>query len=68
MAITSKKYNLKREVTVLVSQQTNNEGIISASNDHFAREDLGEFQDKHLFSQVVLSKSLLKAFGLQMGP
>ena len=31
-------------------------------------EDWGEFQDKHFFSQVELSKLLLKAFGLQMGP
>ena len=33
------------------------------------QEDWGEFQDKHLFSQVELSKLLLKAFlGLQKGP
>ena len=31
-------------------------------------EDWGKFQDKHFFSQVELSKLLLKAFGLQMGP
>lgn len=39
-----------------------------ASNDHFAQKDWGEFQDKHIFSWVELSKSLLKALGLQKGP
>ena len=39
-----------------------------ASNDHFAQTDWGEFQDKHIFSWVELSKSLLKALGLQKGP
>lgn len=33
-------------------------GTISASNGHFAPGHWGEFQDKHLFSQVELSKSL----------
>ena len=31
---------------------------VSASNGHFAPGDWGEFQDKHLFSQVKLSKLL----------
>ena len=38
------------------------------SDDHFVQEDWGEFQDKHFFSQVELSKLLLKAFGLQKRP
>ena len=46
--------------TVLVSLQT--------SNDHFVRGNWEEFQEKHLFSWVELSKSLLKAFGLRKGP
>ena len=37
-------------------------------SDQFARRDWCEFQDKHLFSRVELSKSLLKAFGPQKGP
>ena len=45
-AIASKKHKLKRGVTALVSSQ-NDKGTISASNDHFARGDWGEFQDKH---------------------
>ena len=63
------KTQIKNGVTVLVSYQNwDNKGIVLASNDHFAQEEWGEFQDKNLFSQVELSKSLLKAFGLQKGP
>ena len=54
VAIASVKHKLKRGVTVLVSWQNDNKGTISASNDHFAQGDWGEFQDKHLFSQVEL--------------
>ena len=52
--------------------QNDNKGTISATNrcydDHFARGDWGEIRDKHLFSRVEFSTSLLKAFGLQKGP
>ena len=47
--------------------QKDNKGTISASNDHFARRDWGEFQEKHLFNRVELSKSFLKAFAPQRG-
>lgn len=33
-------------------------GMISASNGHFGPGDWGDFQEKHLFSQVELSKPL----------
>ena len=58
----------KKGVTVLVSSQKGYKGTSSASSDQFARRDWCEFQDKHLFSRVELSKSLLKAFGPQKGP
>ena len=54
-------------VTVLVSSQNDIKWTISASNDHFARWDWVEFQEKHLFSWTELSKSQLKALGLQNG-
>ena len=54
-------------VTVLVSSQNDIKWTISASNDHFAGWDWGEFQEKHLFSRTELSKSQLKALGLQKG-
>ena len=50
------------------SSKTTKKGIIPTSDDHFVQEDWGEFQDKHFFSQVELSKLLLKAFGLQKRP
>ena len=63
-AIKSEKHKLKwgggGHGSASVSSQ-NDEGAISASNDHFARGDWSEFQDKHPFSRVELSKSLLKA-------
>ena len=46
LLLTSKNYKLKKGFTVLVSSQKDNREKISASNDHFARRDLGEFQDK----------------------
>ena len=65
-AIKSEKHKLKwgrgggGHGSASVSSQ-NDEGAISASNDHFARGDWSEFQDKRPFSRVELSKSLLKA-------
>ena len=44
--LTSKSRKLKKGFTVLISSQNDNREKISASNDHFARRDLGEFQDK----------------------
>ena len=56
-----KNTNKKRR-TVLVSSQKDFKGTSSASSNQFVRRDWCEFQDKHLFSRVELSKSLLKAF------
>ena len=39
----------------LNSSKEGNKGKGSASNDCFAREDSGTFQDQHLFSGEVLS-------------
>ena len=62
VATACQKHKLKKRGhrSALVSSE-NDKGAISASNDHFARGDCSEFQDKHPFSRVELSKSLLKA-------
>ena len=47
---------------MLISSQKDIKGTILASNDLFAQRDWGEFQGKHLFSRVELSKSLIQPF------
>ena len=37
-----------------------NKGISSVSNDHFGREDWGEFQDKNLFALTKLYVQFIK--------
>lgn len=56
----SKKSNKIGRSPFSFPRETSTKGTISPSNDHFARGDWGEFQDKHLFNQVELSKSLIK--------
>ena len=66
MTITSKKRQKKCYHSTFIAKRQK-KGIIPTLDDHFVQEDWGEFQDKHFFSQVELSKLLLKAFGLQKG-
>ena len=48
VAPTSKKHELKKGAPYSFHRKKTTTGTISASNDHFARRDCDEFQEKHL--------------------